>query len=379
MHVHPPNPDPQAPAAPTGPAAAKAPRTPDYYLSLLLAAGALVMFGGALINRALDLGRGQAPWLEAFASYFMAICLEAVPFILLGALLTAVLEVWLPAETLPRLTAKLGVWGVPAVALLSPLFPVCECGVVMVARGLMRKGLPLPHAVTYLLAAPIINPTVLASTYIAYQDLQYPLWRGLGGFVVALAVGWAVLVIKPRQALAGGLDAETAPVPATAATPAGFQSLDSLAAPASAATCGCGHEHAPNEGVFSRVAGHLADDFAEMMPYFLTGVFLASGIKTFLSGEVLAALGGHALTGPIAMMVLAAVLSLCSEADAFVAASFTEFGFTSHIAFLVLGPMFDLKLMLAYRLIFRSRFILLLSGLIWLGVVLFTAGLGWLK
>ncbi|MFH1059800.1 MAG: permease [Pseudomonadota bacterium] len=351
-------------------------RAPDHYLSLLLAAGVLVMFGGALINRTLDLGRGQPAWLEAFASYFLAICLEAVPFILLGALVTAVLEVWLPAETLPRLTARLGVWGVPAVALLSPLFPVCECGVVMVARGLMRKGLPLPHAVTYLLAAPIVNPTVLAATYIAYQDIEHPLWRGLGGFMVAVAVGWAVLAIKPRQALAAGLD--PAPAPAPAATPPGFQSLDSLAAPAAPA-CGCGHDHPPAEGVFGRVAGHLADDFAEMMPYFLAGVFLASGIKTFLSGEVLAALGGHALTGPIAMMVLAAVLSLCSEADAFVAASFTEFGFTSHIAFLVLGPMFDLKLMLAYRLIFRSRFILLLSGLIWLGVALFTAGLGWLK
>lgn len=350
-----------------------APRAPDHYLSLLLGAGALVMFGGALINRALDLGRGAPPWLEAFASYFLAICLEAVPFILLGALVTAVLEVWLPAETLPRLTAKLGPWGVPAVALLSPLFPVCECGVVMVARGLMRKGLPLPHAVTYLLAAPIVNPTVLAATYIAYQDLEHPLWRGLGGFMVAVAVGWAVLALRPRQALAGGGQAEPGPTP--------VQALDSLAAPATPAApaCGCGHDHPPaRSGVAARVAGRLADDFAEMMPYFLAGVFLASGIKTFLSGEALAALGGHALTGPIAMMVLAAVLSLCSEADAFVAASFTEFSFTAHIAFLVLGPMFDLKLMLAYRLIFRARFILLLAGLVWLGVGLFTAGLGWL-
>ncbi|MFZ5587847.1 MAG: permease [Thermodesulfobacteriota bacterium] len=350
----------------------RAPRAPDHYLSLLLAAGVLVMFGGALINRALDLGRGQPPWLEALASYFLAICLEAVPFILLGALVTAVLEVWLPAETLPRLTARLGAWGVPAVALMSPLFPVCECGVVMVARGLMRKGLPLPHAVAYLLAAPIVNPTVLAATYIAYQDLDYPLWRGLGGLIVAVAVGWAVLAIRPRQALAGGPEPAALPV----------QALDSLAAPAAPAApaCGCGHDHPPaRDGVFARVAGHLADDFAEMMPYFLAGVFLASGIKTFLSGEVLAALGGHALTGPIAMMVLAAVLSLCSEADAFVAASFTEFGFTAHVAFLVQGPMFDLKLLLAYRLIFRGRFILLLAALIWLGVGLYTAGLGWLR
>ncbi|MCA1905096.1 MAG: permease, partial [Desulfarculus sp.] len=168
---------------------------PDHYLALTLGAGVLVVFGGALVNRFLPLGGAPAPWLEAFASYFLAICLEATPFILLGALLTAVLELWLPPEVLPRITARLGLWGVPAVALLAPLFPVCECGVVMVARGLLRKGLPLPHAVTYLLAAPIINPTVLAATYIAYQDLAHPVWRGLGGLVVAVGVGWAVLAL----------------------------------------------------------------------------------------------------------------------------------------------------------------------------------------
>lgn len=349
---------------------------PDHYLALTLGAGVLVVFGGALVNRLLPQGAAPAPWLEAFASYFLAICLEATPFILLGALLTAVLEIWLPPEVLPRITARLGLWGVPMVALLSPLFPVCECGVVMVARGLLRKGLPLPHAVTYLLAAPIINPTVLASTYIAYQDLAHPVWRGLGGFAVAVAIGWAVLALRPQAALA--TEPAAPPVPAAGPAP---QSLDSLALSPQTPppACGCGHDHAHDQapapgGVFARVAGHLADDFAEMMPYFLAGVFLASAIKTFLSASLLASLGGGTFLGPLTMMVLAGVLSLCSEADAFVAASFTEFSFPAHIAFLVLGPMFDLKLLLAYRLIFRGRFIILLSALVWLGVGLLAAG-----
>ncbi len=360
----------------THPPHAAAKPGPDHYLALTLGAGVVVVFGGALVNRFLPLGGAPAPWLEAFASYFLAICLEATPFILLGALLTAVLELWLPPEALPRITARLGLWGVPAVALLSPLFPVCECGVVMVARGLLRKGLPLPHAVTYLLAAPIINPTVLASTYIAYQDLAHPVWRGVGGLVVAVAVGWTVLALKPRAALA------TEPAPAPTPSSAGaVQSLDSLAlAPdTTPPVCGYGHDHGHDHtpapgGVLARVAGHLADDFAEMMPYFLAGVFLASAIKTFLSASLLSSLGGGVFLGPLTMMVLAAVLSLCSEADAFVAASFTEFSFPAHLAFLVLGPMFDLKLLLAYRLIFRGRFIVLLAALVWLGVGLLAAG-----
>jgi uncharacterized protein len=346
-------------------------RGPERLLAALVLAATLLLFGGAMLNRLLDPGRLPPSWLETLASYFLAICLEAAPFILLGALLTALLEEWLPAQTLPRLTARLGLWGVPAVALLAPVFPVCECGVIMVARGLARKGLPLPHVVTYLLAAPIVNPTVLAATYIAYQDLSHPWWRGLGGIVVSVAVGWAVAALKPRRGLLEGhapLDAPAGPA---------LQTLDDLLAPAPASPCDCGREHLATPagaGRFPRLARHLVDDFAEMMPYFLAGVLLASLIKTFVSGPFLASLGSGAFSGPLVMMILAAVLSLCSEADAFVAASFVEFSFPAHLAFLLLGPMFDLKLLMAYRIIFTPGFIALFCGLVWLGVALFTGG-----
>lgn len=301
---------------------------------------------------------GSDQWREPFTIYFMAIVLEAVPFILMGAFLSGLMEIWLPPDLLPRWTARAGIWGLPLVALAAPLFPVCECGVVLVVRGLIRKGLPLPHAVVYLLAAPILNPTVLASTYIAFQDWSFPLMRALGGLTVALLAGLVFSLLPEKK-----LYKPESP----------FNLIDP-------------HAPGPDSGKpavpvwmtrWSQAAGRVTGDFLEMLPYFLIGVTIASGMKTFIDTESLAALGQGTVSGPVVMMTTAFVLSLCAEADAFVAASFTEFNFLAILSFLILGPMFDIKLLMMYRPIFTWRAVLLLAVLVWLGVAGFVAFLGW--
>jgi uncharacterized membrane protein YraQ (UPF0718 family) len=303
-------------------------------------------------------------WRESFSIFFMAIVLEAVPFILMGAFLSGLMEIWLPADLLPRLTAKAGVWGLPLVALASPFFPVCECGVVMVVRGLIRKGLPLPHAIVYLLAAPILNPTVLASTYIAFQDWTYPLARALGGIAIALVAGWVISLLPAKKLY------KAEPLP-------GLATLDEA--------CGCGHDHSHDHGHvalpgwlnrWGQVAGRVTSDFLDMLPYFLIGVTIASAMKTFINPDALMDLGEGSVSGPFVMMSAAFVLSLCAEADAFVAASFIEFSFPAVMGFLILGPMFDIKLLMMYRPIFTWRTVLLLAVLVWLGVAGFVALLG---
>lgn len=313
-----------------------------------------------LFDKIFGLNGASDQWREPFSIYFLAIVLEAVPFILMGALLSGIMEIWLPADLLPRLTARAGGWGLLLTALAAPLFPVCECCVVMVVRGLIRKGFPLPHAIVYLLAAPILNPTVLASTYIAFQDWTYPLVRALGGLLVALMAGW-IFGLLPSKKL---LKQETAPL---------FATIEP------ACDCGCGHGHAAAPGWMTRwgqAAGRVTSDFLDMLPYFLIGVTIASAMKTFIPADALTRLGEGPITGPLAMMSTAFVLSLCAEADAFVAASFTEFSFAALMSFLILGPMFDIKLIMMYRPIFTWRAVLLLALLVWAGVALFVAFLG---
>jgi uncharacterized membrane protein YraQ (UPF0718 family) len=339
----------------------------------------------------------RQPWQETFATYFISIVLESVPYILIGSLIAALIELFMPASLLPRMTRRLGLLGIPATALIAPLFPACECGVLAVARGLLRKGLPLPHTITYLLAGPVLNPTVLFTTWLAFQDARYPILRAIGALVVSITIGFAMMRLKGASILLPQLaDALQRPEghdhhghdhhghehhghdhghdhdcgdPGCAEPQPAMLSLGGALRrqpPADLATvAGVAPPRPRTHGrlvtTLGSLASHVLDHFLEMAAFFLMGVFIAAGMKTWVGADVFASVGGDLLLGPLAMMATAFVLSLCAEADAFVAASFTEFAFPALMSFLVFGPMFDIKLFLMYRVVFRGWFILALA------------------
>jgi uncharacterized membrane protein YraQ (UPF0718 family) len=274
---------------------------------------------------------------DAFCAFFFAITLSAIPYILLGAIFSGLTEVFMPPELLLKISRRLGVWGVPAMAIAAPAFPICECGVVSVVRGLLRKGLPLPYALTYLLAAPIVNPIVAISTYMAFQSVRYALFRVVGGLCVSIGLGLLFWRMKGEKALAPEVNSSDLQ---------------------NGGCCSC-HSKEP---WLARVVEHAVKEFLDMIPYFLMGVFAASAMKALFSDSVLAMAGGSRIWGPAVMMLAAFVLSLCSEADAFPAASFTTFSFPAHMAFLVLGPMLDIKLLLMFRRVFRPWFIIVFAA-----------------
>ncbi len=334
-----------------------------------------------------------AAWQATFAAYFISIVLQSVPYILLGALVSGLMEQLLPSSLLPRLTGRLGLLGLPAIALISPLFPTCECGVVSIGRSLLRKGLPLPHTLTYLLAAPILNPTVLFTTWLAFQDWRYPFYRALGGLLVSILVGMLFLRRRPEEIFRPEFLSEL-PVPepgrhktTAPAAPAGLsfrrpagpgRLADAFAASAvpGGTPSASPPQPAARPAFLSRVSmlvAHIRGDFLEMTTFFLMGVFIASAMKTFVNPNLLTALGQGPVSGPAVMMGLAFVLSLCAEADAYPAASFGEFRLPAHMAFLVLGPMLDIKLLLMYRSVFRPRFIALFALAIIGGTALYVA------
>jgi hypothetical protein len=212
-------------------------------------------------------------------------------------------------------------------------FPVCECGSVPVARRLLHRGLSPAAAVTFMLAAPIVNPVVIASTFVAYRGRDTVVLMVVGrlvlGLVVAMAVGW----------LAGGL-------PET-----------DLRAHADEAMGDADHDDPHTQGRTARFFGHLAADVAFMGRFLVIGAAIAAAVQTFVPQSVIDPLAQAPVLGLVAMMVLAFVMSLCSESDAFVAASFTAFGPASQLAFLVSGPMIDTKLATLYAGVFGARFL----------------------
>ena len=313
-------------------------------------------------------------YLAGFVTNLVAILLEAVPFVLLGSLISGLLEVFVPSWVFQKLLPKRRYLRVMACGLLGIVFPICECGVIPIVRRLVRKGVPPGCAVTYMLAAPIVNPVVAASTLLAFRgDILIVSTRVVLGFVVATAIGlFFTYVLEPRHAVIKEVDSTT-------------ESHDH-------GPDACCHEHDQHEDhghahahgdagrpeFRVRVTGalrHAGADFFSMSRYLILGSILAALIQSSVRREALQAVGEGRFSGPLVMAALAIALSLCSEADAFVASSFTQFSIASRMSFLVLGPMFDIKLLLMYFDFFKKRAILCLALLTVVLVLLVTIAL----
>lgn len=276
---------------------------------------------------------GRIAWIQAFLIVFGSLVVQAMPFVLLGALASAAIEVFVPVNTLERLAGLPKPLQLPAAALAGVAFPICECGSVPVARRLAARGLTPSAAVTFMLAAPVLNPVVIASTFVAYRT-RSSLWtmvigRFALGMLVAVVVGWVV----------------------------GSRSKDEVLRPRPDEPHAVLVEPAPPEARWRRFFFHTANDFLFMGRFLLAGAAAAAMVQTFLPASFVSNVAGTPVLDIAVMIGLATVLSLCSESDAFVAASFVQFGPAAQLAFLVSGPMIDLKLGALYAGTFRRGFL----------------------
>jgi len=321
--------------------------------------------------------QGQ-PEFDTLSITLDSIVLEAFPFMLLGSLIGGLIEIYLPRERLTALLPRQRLVTVFVAAGLGMLFPVCECAIVPVVRRLLRKGMPLGAAVAYLLGGPIVNPLVAASTAVAYAfSWKVVLVRLLCGYLVAAGVAIlmdlllgarAVLPAETGEGREAGCSCHGHGHGHDSAHAHGHESDDH------AHDCGCGVQGA-SAGQGSRLAAavqHAADDFFDIARFLVMGAFVAALMQTLVTRRAFLEVLQSPSAAIVFMMWLAILLNLCSEADAFVAASFRPTGMplSAQMAFMVLGPMLDIKLLLMYTRLFRQRAILLLAGLTFTSVLL---------
>ncbi len=312
----------------------------------------LVLAALAVILLAWILGRMPGPGvsarLQTFVTIFLGIFIEAVPFLLAGSLVSGVIEVFVDRDALARLVPRRPVPAALAGALLGLAFPVCECGVVPVTRRLYQKGLPLPVGIAFLLAAPVVNPVVILSTAAAF-GWGTLLWGRLGlSILIPFLVGLLFGLARPQEIL-------------REEDPAG---------PGNGQHDHHGHhdhQHGPSstQGQWrQRLIAALnvgGDDFLDMARYLIVGSMLAAAMQSLVPQAALLALGERTLTSVATMMALAFILSICSTVDAFVALSFVNsFPPAAVLAFLVFGPMVDIKSALMFLGVFRRRVVLYL-------------------
>jgi hypothetical protein len=313
-------------------------------LIIVLSAASAVILGFA--------ARGSSPAAAAvsdFITVFFSILLEAFPFILLGTLISSAIHLFVTPAMIARFVPRGNITGLIAASIAGFAFPICECANVPVTRRLLAKGLPVPTAVTFLLAVAIVNPVVLFSTWIAFGgSLRIVLLRGLFGMGIAILIGWIMgLIPSCRQPLRD--------IPMAENCDHGHNHSD---------TCDC-HESRPAASGLRNILSHTGEEFYAVGRYMITGAAVASLMQTLLPRGAVVGIGANPVLSVVILMALAYSLSLCSEADAFIAATFAGY-FTpgAVVAFLVYGPMMDIKNTLMLLDGFKPKFIITLVGLV---------------
>lgn len=276
--------------------------------------------------------------LNKFSIVFSSIVIEALPFILIGAVLASFMQVYISNNIFNKIISKNKLLGSIQAGIIGVFLPVCECATVPITKGLLNKKVPLNVAITYMLAAPIVNPLVILSTYYAFDgNIKVVLSRVGIGFSIAVIAGLLMLCLSGENNIfidngEGELQGKC--------------------------LCGCS-EIDDNSSKLIRLLKHTSLEFYEIGKYFIVGATLAAIFQTFVPRDIIFYFENSAVLSIIILMAFSFLISLCSEADAFVASTFmNRFSLGSITGFLIIGPMIDLKNTIMLFSIFKKSFVI---------------------
>lgn len=287
-------------------------------------------------------------YLNDFLVIFLSIVVEGIPFILFGAIMSAIVELWFSEKLLLRLLPKRKFTQHFSMTLLGNLMPVCECGNIPLARRMIKKNIPPALTITFLLAAPVFNPLVIAATIAAFpNDISILLYRLLFTAIIAIGAGYLFSNLSSKYTVREKLLKDESEH--------------------------VGHSHdieksARKPSKFTRFIAVCKKDFLELTSIFIVGALIATFIQTLLPKELILQLNQQEWIAILAMMALGFIISICANVDSFFALAYSQiFPVSSILAFLVFGPMIDLKAIPMLRTIFSWRAIGILTAFTGLG------------
>ncbi|MEU9731192.1 permease [Streptomyces sp. NPDC048002] len=287
-------------------------------------------------------GALSAPVMQSWTTVFVAVVIQALPFLVLGVLLSAAIAVFVPPSFFARALPARPALAVPVAGAAGAVLPGCECASVPVAGALVRRGVTPAAALAFLLSAPAINPIVLTSTAVAFPgNPEMVLARLVASLLVACAMGWLWLRVGRT---------------------------DWLRQPSRPSYEG--------QGRGAAFWGSVRHDVMHAGGFLVVGAMVAATLKAVVPESWLSQLAASPVAAVLALALLAVVLSICSEADAFVAASLTHFSLTARLTFLVVGPMVDLKLFAMQAGTFGRAFALRFAPATFVVAVLVSAATG---
>ena len=324
---------------------------------------------------------------------FLSLLVEAIPFLLLGVLFSGLLLGFVDERKLVSRIPRNPLLGAFMGSLIGFLFPVCECGNVPVARRLLMQGVPAPVAIGFLLAAPTINPVVIWATWTAFRDQpEIVVLRVVFSLITATIIGWVFSAQADLRPLLHPSVARAIPLPKPELSekelvqantslllqsgtfmlgqPGGAVPIESLLQDDwKPLKIGKTEKTSKRSSMFHPVSKErlrllldsMVQELRELGGVLVIGSAIAAIIQVGVPRELILNLGQGPVSSILAMLLLAAVVSICSTVDAFFALSFAStFTSGSLLAFLVFGPMIDLKGIGLMLSIFKGRAVIYL-------------------
>lgn len=287
---------------------------------------------------------------------FISILIEAIPFVVVGVFISALIQMFVTEGMIARVIPKNRFGSVVLGTCMGSLFPACECGIVPITERLVKKNVPLHSAIAFMLAGPIINPVVIFATYVAFgSSWQMVIYRCGLAIAVSIVVGILISYLFPDDQLRNYIEKKARHY----------------------------HEHHDHDhdhhvqavhrpSLLDKLKGtldHAIDEFFSVGKFLVFGAFIASAMQTYIKTSTLLSFADSRAMAVLIMIILAFIMSLCSEADAFVASSFRgTFAPGPLTAFLVFGAMVDIKNLIMMLATFKKRFVATLVFLIFICV-----------
>lgn len=305
--------------------------------AFLTAAGCLILFTVQPTFLS-DLLSSSGTGIHTFKTMLISIFLEAMPFLLLGVLVSSFMHAFIPDSWFKKMIPRNPVLGVFVACLLGIVFPLCECGMIPIVRRLVAKGMPLYVGIVFILVGPIVNPIVFSATFAAFRSKPEMVYSRMGlavgvGVVIGLLVYFLVKGNPMKQTRSHSHDHR--------------------------------HDHSahgPRRNKLTEMFEHAGAEFFDMGKYLIVGSLITAAVQAFVPRADIVGIGQGDVGSHLFMMGFAFILSLCSTSDAFVASTFAStFSMSSLLTFLVFGPMLDFKNTLMLLSVFKARFVLFLS------------------
>jgi len=312
--------------------------------SIAFTATLILLVGLALFGRRIFAGAFTDDGIRTWATMFVGVTVQAMPFLVLGVLLSAALTAFIPASFFAKALPKHPALAVPVASASGVVLPGCECASVPVSAALMNRGVTPAAALAFLLSAPAINPVVLASTAVAFPGQpKVVVARAVTSLGVSMILGWLFL--------ATGKGASWLRMPK--------------------------NRHAEGTGKFDVFRSSMLHDFLHAGGFLVIGAAAAATLNVVVPRSWLDQVAGNLLLSVLVLGLLAVLLAICSEADAFVAASLTQFSLTARLAFMVVGPIVDVKLIALQTGTFGPKFAARFAPATFVVAILASLVVGW--